>query len=109
MTDPHDAPPPRPAGSALGGFAVELPPELAGADEARIWEWASTTGTNPLPVRALQIETSSICNFRCASCPLSLDAYDRPQKHLCKVEFERILDAFPQLLKSSCRASARSC
>lgn len=57
------------------------------------------TGVNPLPVRALQIETSSICNFRCASCALSLADYDRPERHLGPEEFERVLAAFPTVEK----------
>lgn len=79
--------------------ALDLPPHLAGASEAEIWDWVRETGNNPLPVRALQIETTSICNFRCQSCPLSLDGYDRPTQHLCLVEFEKILDAFPGVEK----------
>ncbi|QDU67946.1 radical SAM protein [Engelhardtia mirabilis] len=86
---------------ALGGSPSELdlPPHLVGASQEAIWEWVRETGTNPLPVRALQIETTSICNFRCQSCPLSLDGYDRPTEHLCLAEFNRILDAFPGVEK----------
>ena len=43
------------------------------------------------PVRAIQVETSSICNFRCPSCPLSLKEYDRPEKHTNAEEFRRAL------------------
>ncbi len=53
----------------------------------------------PTPVRALQIETTSICNFRCDSCPLSMGEYDRPEKHMTLADFERVLDAFPTLEK----------
>jgi len=67
--------------------------------EAIDWEEVLRTGRNPLPVRALQIETSSICNFRCDSCPLSIAGYDRPEKHLSAPEFERVLDAFPTVEK----------
>jgi radical SAM protein with 4Fe4S-binding SPASM domain len=47
----------------------------------------------------MQIETSSICNFRCNSCVLSLPEYDRPAKHMTAEEFERVLDAFPTVEK----------
>jgi radical SAM protein with 4Fe4S-binding SPASM domain len=57
------------------------------------------TGFNPLPVRFLQIETSSECNFRCASCALSLAGYDRPERHMTAAELRRILDAFPDAAK----------
>ncbi len=60
---------------------------------------ALRSGRNPWPVRALQIETTSICNFRCASCPLAMPEYDRPEKHLTLDRFERILDAFPTVEK----------
>ena len=63
------------------------------------WEEILRTGKNPLPVRALQIETSSICNFRCDSCPLSLPDYDRPEKHMSVEALERILDSFPTVEK----------
>jgi len=63
------------------------------------WEEALRTGYNNLPVRALQIETSSICNFRCDSCPLSMEEYDRPEQHLSTERFTRILDAFPDVAK----------
>ena len=53
----------------------------------------------PTPVRALQIETTSICNFRCDSCPLSMGEYSRPEKHMSLADFERVLDAFPTLEK----------
>lgn len=56
---------------------------------------ALKTGRSPHPVRAIQIETTSICNFRCPSCPLSMADYDRPEKHITLDRFERILDAFP--------------
>ena len=64
-----------------------------------LWQEAVRTGKNPLPMRALQIETSSICNFRCDSCPLSVPEYDRPQKHMSVEDFRRILDAFPTVEK----------
>ncbi len=57
------------------------------------------TGINPLPVRWMQVETSSICNFRCASCALSLKEYDRPEKHMTPDQFRRVLQAFPQVEK----------
>jgi radical SAM protein with 4Fe4S-binding SPASM domain len=57
------------------------------------------TGENPLPIRAIQIETSSICNFRCASCALSLADYDRPEKHMAPEQFARVLAAFPDVEK----------
>ncbi len=57
------------------------------------------TGLNPLPVRFLQVETSSECNFRCASCALSLVGYDRPERHMTAEEFQRVLDAFPDVTK----------
>ena len=57
------------------------------------------TGVNPLPVRFLQVETSSECNFRCASCALSLADYDRPERHMTADEFSRVLDAFPDVTK----------
>ncbi len=60
---------------------------------------ARVTGRNPLPVRAMQIETSSICNFRCNSCVLSLPDYDRPAKHMTPADFTRVLDAFPTVEK----------
>jgi radical SAM protein with 4Fe4S-binding SPASM domain len=63
------------------------------------WEEARRTGINPLPVRVLQIETSSICNFRCPSCPLALPDYDRPEKHMSTADFLRILDAYPDAAK----------
>ena len=62
-------------------------------------EEARRTGVNPLPVRYVQIETSSECNFRCPSCPLSMKEYDRPEKHLGPEEFRRILEAFPKVEK----------
>lgn len=60
---------------------------------------ARATGHNPLPVQAMQIETSSICNFRCASCALSLADYDRPEKHMTAEQFGRVLDQFPTVEK----------
>jgi len=77
------------------GSPSDDPAERAGV----LWQEALRTGINPLPVRALQIETSSICNFRCNSCPLSLPEYDRPQKHMSVEEFRRILDAYPTVEK----------
>ena len=74
-------------------------PEAGPAISAAEMEEVRRTGHNPLPVRALQIETSSICNFRCASCALSLADYDRPEKHMTPAQFERILAAFPDVEK----------
>ena len=62
-------------------------------------EEVKRTGFNPLPVRFLQIETSSECNFRCASCALSLADYDRPEKHMTAEQFQRVLEAFPTVEK----------
>ena len=76
-----------------------MPPGASGDEAAWSWEEVLRTGRNPLPVRALQIETSSICNFRCDSCPLSMPGYDRPEKHLSAADFTRILDAFPEVEK----------
>ncbi|MFT5284101.1 MAG: radical SAM protein with 4Fe4S-binding SPASM domain [Planctomycetota bacterium] len=67
--------------------------------EPDLFAEARVTGINPLPIRALQIETSSICNFRCNSCVLSLPDYDRPAKHMSPDEFARVLDAFPTVEK----------
>jgi radical SAM protein with 4Fe4S-binding SPASM domain len=109
MVDPSPENPSRPGSpgaqlplhpeSAQPPTGLTLPPELVGASEERIWTWILETGNNPLPVSALQIETSSICNFRCESCLLSLPGYDRPEVHLCQAEFARILDAFPDVRK----------
>lgn len=63
------------------------------------WERVAATGEMPLPVRALQIETSSICNFRCASCSLSLPDYDRPERHMTPEQFASVLAAFPTVEK----------
>ncbi len=63
------------------------------------WDEFRRTGRNPNPPAALQIETSSICNFRCDSCPLAVPGYDRPQKHMSVEELERVLDAFPSVKK----------
>ena len=63
------------------------------------WLEAARTGRMPLPIKALQIETSSICNFRCDSCPLSASDYDRPEKHMTLAEFRAVLDAFPTVQK----------
>ncbi|HED64547.1 MAG TPA: radical SAM protein [Planctomycetes bacterium] len=60
---------------------------------------ALETGLSPHPVRAVQVETTSICNFRCPSCPLSMPEYDRPEKHLSLERFEQVLDAFPTVEK----------
>ena len=73
--------------------------EEHGEPPAIDWDEARRTGKTPFPVRALQIETTSICNFRCQSCPLSLKSYDRPEKHLTLESFERVLDAFPTVEK----------
>ena len=61
------------------------------------WEEFRRTGFNPVPPTAMQIETSSICNFRCPSCPLSAKDYDRPEKHMSLDELRRVLDAFPSV------------
>jgi radical SAM protein with 4Fe4S-binding SPASM domain len=63
------------------------------------YERFAATGENPRPVQALQIETSSICNFRCPSCPLGDKAYDRPEKHMTPDQFRRVLEAFPEARK----------
>ncbi len=63
------------------------------------WLEAQRTGYNPQPVSALQIETSSICNFRCDSCPLSMAEYDRPEKQMTLEQFRRVLDAYPTVKK----------
>jgi radical SAM protein with 4Fe4S-binding SPASM domain len=80
--DPNPPPPPSGPPEASNGAPIDL------AEVRR-------TGINPLPVRYLQIETSSECNFRCASCALSLADYDRPERHMTPEQFGRILDAFP--------------
>ncbi len=77
------------------GNPENQPENLASFD----WEEALRTGHNPLPVRAIQVETSSICNFRCGSCPLSLGDYDRPEKHMSTETLLKILDAFPTVEK----------
>lgn len=63
------------------------------------WDEFRRTGHNPLQPVGLQIETSSICNFRCDSCPLSAPEYDRPEKHMSPAELRRVLDAFPSVRK----------
>ena len=63
------------------------------------WKLAAATGRSPHPVRAIQIETTSICNFRCPSCPLAMGDYDRPEEHLSLEKFERMLDAYPDIEK----------
>ncbi len=63
------------------------------------WDHVRATGEMPMTVRALQIETSSACNFRCPSCPLSLEDYDRPEKYMTPEEFARVLDAWPTVRK----------
>jgi radical SAM protein with 4Fe4S-binding SPASM domain len=80
------------------GGAPESRPEGA-RDAVLDWDEFRRTGCNPLPPTALQIETSSICNFRCASCPLAMPEYDRPEKHLSVEEVRRVLDAFPTVKK----------
>ena len=62
--------------------AEQAPPQALPVPTETDLEEVRRTGINPFPVRALQIETSSICNFRCASCALSLSDYDRPEKHM---------------------------
>jgi len=76
----------------MAGRHLEMSPE-------EILAHMQETGENPMPVTALQIETSSICNFRCASCVLSMGHYDRPEKYMKPEEFKRILDAFPSVRK----------
>ena len=63
------------------------------------WDAFRLTGENPFQPLAMQIETSSICNFRCDSCPLSLADYDRPEKHMTLENFKRVLDAYPTVQK----------
>jgi radical SAM protein with 4Fe4S-binding SPASM domain len=63
------------------------------------WDEFRRTGHNPRPPVAMQIETSSVCNFRCDSCPLSLASYDRPEKHMSVEKLSRVLDAFPTVRK----------
>jgi len=63
------------------------------------WDEFRRTGHNPTDPVAMQIETSSICNFRCDSCPLAVDGYDRPEKHMSVEDLERVLDAFPTVQK----------
>ncbi len=92
------APPPENAGSEL-----ELHPDQTAAptpaEPALDWEEFRRTGHNPVPPVAMQIETSSICNFRCPSCPLSMGEYDRPEKHMNVEQLEKVLDAFPSVKK----------
>ncbi|MEM7311367.1 MAG: radical SAM protein [Planctomycetota bacterium] len=71
---------------------------LAGAVDVDLEE-VRRTGHNPLPLRFLQIETSSECNFRCASCALSLADYDRPERHMTAEQFRRVLESFPTVEK----------
>lgn len=78
---------------------------MSGADETRNgapqldWDEYRRTGRNPTEPLGIQIETSSICNFRCESCPLSFDNYDRPEQHMSVATLERVLDAFPSVTK----------
>ncbi len=92
MDEKDPAPPPAASGPA---------DPIAGSASAPALDWdeARRTGKNPFPVRALQIETSSICNFRCPSCPLALPDYDRPEKHMTLEKFQGVLDAFPAVEK----------
>ena len=83
-------PPSDPSAGPSAGDQGTAPPAID-------WEYIRQTGINPLPVRFLQIETSSECNFRCASCALSLSDYDRPEKHMTPEDFQRILEAFPDV------------
>lgn len=89
---------------------LPIHPEQAGPDakqealegltvsEAELaWEHARRTGENPLPISGIQIETSSICNFRCPSCPLAMDGYTRPEEHMDLERFQAILDKFPDV------------
>ena len=80
----------------MQGFGGGSPP---GDPPAIDWDEFRRTGANPLSPTAMQIETSSICNFRCPSCPLAMASYDRPEKHLSVEQMERILDAFPTVKK----------
>jgi len=63
------------------------------------WDEFRRTGHNPTDPVAMQIETSSICNFRCDSCPLAVTGYDRPEKHMSVADLNRVLDAFPTVVK----------
>ena len=90
-----DSPPEAHAMSAGAPTTSSEAPAEAAVDVAEV----RRTGVNPLPVRYLQIETSSECNFRCASCALSLPDYDRPERHMSPERFARVLDAFPDVEK----------
>ncbi len=80
---------------------MDAPEQSSSNGELPILDWDAfrSTGENPLPPTAMQIETSSICNFRCPSCPLALPSYDRPEKHLSVEQLHKILDAFPTVKK----------
>ena len=73
-------------------------PILEDLDETQLAQLRAT-GEMPLPPSVLQIETTSICNFRCPSCPLSMADYDRPEKHMSPAEFTRVLEGFPSVRK----------
>jgi radical SAM protein with 4Fe4S-binding SPASM domain len=85
--------------AAQGSPSAEPESPYLAWDQGLDWDRIRETGENPLPIRALQIETSSICNFRCDSCPLSLAEYDRPEKHMTPDAFRRVLDGFPTVEK----------
>lgn len=92
-------------GLSAANDALELHPEVGGGSETDVgaqafdWDEFRRTGHNPTDPVAMQIETSSICNFRCGSCPLALKEYDRPEKHMSVEQLERVLDAFPTVKK----------
>ena len=77
----------------------ELPSDPAASGAVFDWDEFRRTGHNPLAPIGLQIETSSICNFRCDSCPLAVAGYDRPEQHMSVDELRRVLDAFPSVKK----------
>ena len=94
MSDPTPSVPPAPSSAT--------PTSSEARDEGTAqtaWREALASGRSPHRVKAIQVETTSICNFRCPSCPLSMGDYDRPGKHLSLEDFGRILDAFPHLEK----------
>lgn len=93
-----ESPPPTPP-SPTGATGTTAPEPAPPAISEEDLEEVRRTGLNPWPVRALQIETSSTCNFRCASCPLSEPWYDRPEKEMDAPTFARILEAFPEVEK----------
>jgi len=84
------------APDALALHPDQAPPS-GGREVALDWDEFRRSGHNPRSPSAMQIETSSICNFRCPSCPLSMGEYDRPEKHMSVEQLERVLDAFPSV------------